>query len=219
MDVGRFTEIKGIIDVSVVNEEIFVLHDGTNEGEAPTQPRIVHLALLSPGETAAAMTVAGNVSDGAAMLTEYYDNATPEKFLENVQEADLALVHQQLAEEPMAPSETVTKLAQIAARAEDLRKEEAAQNAAASEQAFMRSLNSREADGLVVDATLDGGSGEEDDDFAASLPGMSPAECPTPVSTSALRGASRLGEAESTPPRKSTGEGSEYGELDGPIVN
>lgn len=206
--VGWYTDIKGIIDVSVVNDEVFVLHEGPpSESGAPSPPQCVHLALLSPGETAAAMTVAGNVIDGAAMLREYYQNATPQKFLANVQEADLALVLQQLNDEAGADPELVSALAELAARSAELRKDEEVRQAADAEQQFLKSLDRSEVDSLVVDATQDmDGNQSDDGDFAAQLPGISP----------------RPDSLVATPDvaRKSTTAmvESEYGELDSPIV-
>lgn len=201
--------------MSVINDEIFVLHDGTEgtDDAPPTPPRCIHLALLSPGETAAAMTVAGNVQDGAAMVAEYYQNATPEKFLENVQEADLTLVQQQLSEEKNASPELVEKLFQLAARSADLRAEEASRVAADAEQQFMRNLNSRETQSLVVDATIDGSSSDEHEfAIAVSRSGVSP----QPTTST---GTHTIGDTEDDALDGATVEEvSEYGELDGPIV-
>mmetsp|Transcript_21511 Transcript_21511/g.63988 ORF Transcript_21511/g.63988 Transcript_21511/m.63988 type:complete len:824 (+) Transcript_21511:98-2569(+) len=213
--IGWYKDIRGIIDVSVVNDEIFVLHEGVTavEGaDTPPQPRCTHLALLSPGETAAAMTVAGNVLDGAAMIIEYYQNATPENFLQNVQLSDLNLVQKQLADVPDVDPKLTNRIAELAALAAELRKEEENRMVADAEQMFMASLGVHS---VVVDAEASGGS--DDVDFTSSLPGMSPAPPRTPLSTAnSLQGdENEASESPCTTPH----EDSDIGEgLNNPIV-
>lgn len=250
--VGWYTEITGIVDVSVINEEIYCLceapssaeegdddddDDNASKGDACTKQRmkfrVIQLALLSPGETAAEMAVAGNTANAARMVLEYYQNATPEKFLENVQEADLTLVQQRLAEDPHgAAPELVEHIADLAARATELREAEENRLAADAENALMSRLESRsetDSASIVIDASneaAEDGASDDGRDFTSSLPGMSPAPSVEPAgrrSASSRLSISRLSSL-STDPAELTGRASdtggvgEYGELDSPII-
>jgi hypothetical protein len=247
--VGWYTEITGIVDVSVINEEIYCLceappsaddaddTDGQDESDdAPAKQRmkfrVIQLALLSPGETAAEMAVAGNTANAARMVLEYYQNAAPEKFLENVQEADLTLVQQRLQEDPHgAAPELVQHIAELAARATELREAEENQLAADAESALMSRLESRsETDSsIVIDASNEANEDALSDDgrdYTSTLPGMSPAPSRSvePRPTSSRMSVSRRSTlstdpAEYTTGRESVGGGvGEYGELDNPII-
>eukprot|EP00040_Diaphanoeca_grandis_P021534 m.114802 g.114802 ORF g.114802 m.114802 type:complete len:805 (+) comp28373_c0_seq1:344-2758(+) len=177
---GYYTDLSGIVDVAVVNEEIYVLHtktvesDGGEEGSSGASPSTQflcdHLVLLSPGECATAMATTGNIADACEMVLEYHENATQEKFLENVQQSDLTVLRHLISGPkdltPPSPSnpkhqeaeareaDLEKRLTKIALESAQIRMEKENETVQSAENAFMQRIQNTGQE-LVLDVASD----------------------------------------------------------------
>jgi len=197
---GWYSDFKGIIDVSVVGDEIYVLYTGGNEnvdnGTAATNFYCDNLALMSPGECATAMATAGNVVDAIEMVLEYFDNATQEKFLENVQQSDLTVLRHLIAgrsesvdvsasprrKQEEAHEEVLEKkLTEMALTSAQIRMEKENETVQSAESAFMNRIQSTGQE-LVLDVASD-----ETSDSDASNADIPPPAPPRSVTLQSLK--------------------------------
>ena len=110
---GWYSDVQGIVDVTVVGDDVYVLHSNqaardaaaragrTSPVDAPMlQYHCEHMALLTPGELVGHMLENESVIDAAEMILEYRQNTSLDCFLEHVKGEVLTLLRHKLSEEP-----------------------------------------------------------------------------------------------------------------------
>jgi len=110
---GWYSDVQGIVDVTVVGDDVYVLHSNQGERDAAAragrsspvdapmlQYHCEHMSLLTPGELVGHMLENERVIDAAEMILEYRQNTSLDCFLEHVQGEVLTLLRHKLAEEP-----------------------------------------------------------------------------------------------------------------------
>lgn len=167
----RYSDVQGIVDVTVVGDDVYVLHSNqearnaaaragrSSPVDAPVlQYHCEHMSLLTPGELVGHMLDNERVIDAAEMILEYRQNASLDCFLEHVEASVLTLLRHKLSEEPgeMAAHLEVrmTELAMEAATERVERENRKAQQSEASAQMFNAALSKTPAGkAMVVDGT------------------------------------------------------------------
>lgn len=99
---GWFADINGIIDVAVQGNDLYILYAKKADRVAGSSVGDVgflmdHISLLSPGETATALSENARAMAAAELLLEYYENASEDEFLEHVGPSTLTYTRHQLA--------------------------------------------------------------------------------------------------------------------------